>query len=127
MGKLKGKIITPGDKGLLTYKDASGADVKIAYDQPLSAELGIVAGATVSFDSIINGTMAVCVSTAGKGEIIEIDAKAGKGVIFEKESGIKYTFLQNYLTESGFAMNSLVKYSLVNSNGSLIATCLVVA
>ncbi len=124
MGKLRGKVVTPGDKGMITYKDASGADVKIAYDQPLSVESGIVMNATVSFVPIIGNTMAVAVCTAGKGEIVDIDAKAGKGVIYEKESGMKYTFLQNYLTESGIVLNSKVTYSLVNSNGVLIAVCL---
>lgn len=130
MGKLRGKITLPGDDGSITYKDASGKDITIPYGQPFSAELGLIIGATVSFDTTLDGSTAVSVTTAGKGQIVSFGAGAEpgtptKGVIFEKETGMKYTFLQSYFEQSGFVLNQMVRYTLVNSGGQLVATCLI--
>jgi hypothetical protein len=128
MGKLKGKVGTPGDMGTLSYTDASGASVTVRYDQPFSAELGIVANAKVSLNVITTAggdSMAVAVAPICKGVITAIDYATGMGTIFETESKTSYPFKQNYLKESGFVLNQTgVTYTLVNVKGVPYATCL---
>jgi carbohydrate-binding DOMON domain-containing protein len=126
MGKLKGKVTTSGDKGMLKYTDASGAKVECAYDQPFSLELGIGDNTRVSFDVVAAdaGNMAVSVAPINKGSITDISVDNGSGTITETESGIKYPFRQNYLAQSRFALNQVVTYNLVYSNGTLYAVCL---
>lgn len=127
MGKTRGKIIKSGDSGTLTSRSASGEKVEYQYEQAFSKELGIVDGATVTFDFVKAGevTMAVSVNPVDKGEIIEINHDLGTGVIFEKESGIKYNFQQKFLKESGFDKGQTVKYTIVNIKETNMATCLV--
>ncbi|MES2762160.1 MAG: hypothetical protein V4677_08135 [Bacteroidota bacterium] len=126
MGKLKGKVTTCGDKGMLKYTDSTGAKVECSYDQPFSLELGIGDNTRVSFDIVAvgAGNMAVSVAPINKGTITDISIENGSGTITETESGIKYPFRQNYLSESRFTLNQIVTYNLVYSGGSLFATCL---
>ncbi|MBI3518461.1 MAG: hypothetical protein HY062_03775 [Bacteroidetes bacterium] len=126
MGKLKGKIVKAGDSGMIRYKDDAGNKYEVNYDQPMSQQLGIVEGASITFDLVKaeTGPVAVSVNPIEKGEIVEINPAGSTGVILEKESGIKYTFYQNYLTESRFAVGQTVKYTIVNYKGTNVAVCL---
>jgi hypothetical protein len=128
MGKVKGKVVNGGDTGMLSYKDDSGTKIEVPYNQVFSTDLGIAVNTRVSFDLITVGgkPMAVAVNPVENGDIVEIDTIKGKGVIIEKESGIKYPFSQNFLAESGFIVGQAVKYTLVNINGIITATCLTV-
>ena len=127
MGKLKGKVTTTGDNGMLSYTDASGAKVDVKYDQPFSAELGIVAKTKVSFNLLPGDAMAVAVSPICKGDIVTIDYTTGTGTLIETESKTTYNFRQNYLKESGFLANQTVTYTLVNVKGLPYAACLEIA
>ncbi len=126
MGKLKGKITKPGDGGMLKYKNDAGEKIEVPYNQPLSEALGIVENATVTFTLLENtvSPMAVAVNPIEKGTIVDIDFEKGVGTIEETESGIKYPFKQNYLRESKFDKGQVVTYTLVSSNGTMIAVCL---
>ena len=127
MGKLKGKVTTSGDSGMLSYKDSSGAKIECKYDQPYSIELGMGVNTRVSFDVITTseGNVAVSVAPINKGTITDISVDTGSGTITETESGIKYPFTQNYLRESGFALNQVVTYNLVyTKDGNLRAVSL---
>src|ERR1700740_2632792 len=104
MGKNRGKVVMSGDSGVLSAKSSTGEKVEYKYEQSFSKELGIVDGATVTFDFVKTdeGLLAVSVNPVDKGEILDINYDQGTGVIFEKESGLKYNFQQRYLKESGF-------------------------
>jgi hypothetical protein len=123
MGKLKGKVVTAGDKGMLRYKNEAGERVEIPFTQQYQKELGIEANGTVMFDLItVDGkSMGVAVEAVDKGDISSIDGR--KGIIIEKDSGRSYAFEQDYLTESKITVNSPVKFKFVISNGALVATC----
>ena len=124
MGKLKGKVGTCGDTGMLSYTDGSGAKVDVKYDQPFSAELGIADKTKVSFNLLPGNAMAVAVTPICKGDIVTIDYTAGSGTLIETESKITYNFKQNYLKESGFVAGQTVNYVLVNVKGIFYATAL---
>jgi|GEM_PF-3492236 len=126
MGKLKGKVTTSGDTGIISYKDDTGKRIDIKYDQPLSNQLGIGINTKVSFDIVASGGVNVAVSVApvNKGNISDINYDTGSGIIVETESGIKYPFIQNYLKESGFAVNQVVTYNLVLNKEDLTAVSL---
>jgi hypothetical protein len=127
MGKTKGKIKDPGPKSpMVSYKNASGVKVDIAFDQPLTAELGIAINTRVSFDIVMvnNVEIAVAVSPINNGTVGEIDPTTGLGSVLETESQIKYPFQQNYTAESGIIQGSIVKYTLVWSNNVLYAAAL---
>ncbi len=124
MGKLKGKIVTNGDNGMLSYINTSGVKVDVKYDQPFSLELGIVAKTSVSFDLLPGDSMAVAVVPIRRGNIVTMDPLTGTGTIIETESKVTYPFKQNYLKESGFAPGQTVTYTLVNVKGVLYATAL---
>lgn len=123
MGKIKGKIKTSGDKGILIIK---GETAETPYEQVYSIELGIVTGASVTFDIIVVDGInkAVCVNPIDKGEVTEIFADGISGTIFEKESSTKYTFKQPNLKELGIVLKDIVKYTLVNTKDGIMATCL---
>lgn len=123
MGKVKGKITTTGDKGTLIVK---GETSETPYEQVYSLELGIVVGASVSFELITfdGKPKAVCVTPIDKGEVTEIFSDGESGTIFEKESGTKYTFKQPNLKELGIVLKDTVKYTLVNTKEGIMATCL---
>lgn len=123
MGKLKGKVVTAGDKGMLRYKDESGQRIEIPFDQQFQKELGIEPEGTVRFDLItVDGKgMGVAVEAVDKGEVSSVEGK--KGVIIEKDSGRSYNFEQNYLTESKIVKGSQVSFKLVMSGTGLVATC----
>ena len=127
MGKNRGKIIRSGDAGTITAKSATGEKLEYTYEQPFSKSLGIADGTSVTFELINVGErqIAVSVNPVDKGEIIEINYDMGIGVIFEKESGLKYNFEQKFLKESGFAQGQTVKYTIVNVRETNMATCLV--
>jgi len=126
MGKLKGKVTTSGDTGIISYKDDTGKRVDIKYVQPLSSQLGIGLNTRVAFDivSTSDGSIAVSVAPVNKGSILEINYDAGTGTIVETESGIKYLFIQNYLKDSGFAVDQVVTYNLVLNKDVLTAVSL---
>jgi hypothetical protein len=125
MGKLKGKIIKSPDTGKLVVRDT---DTRVTYefDQPFQAVLGIVEKTSVNYDLVdVDGrNIAVAVQPIYKGEIVTIDYEKGVGEILERESNTTYNFQQNYLKQSGYAQGETVKYTLVNSDGALWATCL---
>ncbi len=123
MGKLKGKVVTAGDKGMLRYKDESGNKIEIPFTQQYQRELGIEVDGTVKFDLItVNGKgMGVAVEAVDKGEVTLIEGS--KGTIVEKDSGKVYTFEQNFLKESGIEKGSQVTFKFVMANGTLVATC----
>ena len=124
MGKLKGKVVTAGDKGMLRYKDDSGNKVEIPFDQKFQRELGIEVDGTVRFDLItVNEKgMGVAVEAVDKGEIASIDGN--KGTIIEKDSGKIYPFEQNYLKESKIEKGSPVTFKFVATSTGMVATCL---
>lgn len=126
MGKLKGKVMSSGDYGMISYKDDTGKRVDIKYDQPLSNQIGIGLNTKVAFDIVATGggNIAVSVAPVNKGSILEINYDAGTGTIVETESGIKYPFVQNYLKESGFVVDQVVTYNLVFNKDVLTAVCL---
>lgn len=124
MGKLKGKIVTNGDNGMLSYINTSGVKVEVKYDQPFSLELGIVAKTSVSFDLLPGDSMAVAVVPIRRGNIVTMDPLTGTGTLIDTESNVTYPFKQNYLKESGFALGKTVTYTLVNVKGVLYATAL---
>jgi hypothetical protein len=123
MGKLKGKVVTAGDKGMLRYKDESGNKIEIPFDQKFQKELGIEVDGTVRFDLItVDGKgMGVAVEAVDKGEVTAIDGS--KGTIVEKDSGKSYTFEQNYLAESKIVKGSQVTFKFVATSSGLVATC----
>jgi hypothetical protein len=124
MGKLKGKIVTNGDNGMLSYINTSGVKVDVKYDQPFSLELGIVAKTSVSFDLLPGDSMAVAVVPIRRGNIVTMDPLTGTGTLIDTEFNVTYPFKQNYLKESGFALGKTVTYTLVNVKGVLYATAL---
>jgi hypothetical protein len=124
MGKLKGKIVTNGDNGMLSYINTSGVKVDVKYDQPFSLELGIVAKTSVSFDLLPGDSMAVAVVPIRRGNIVTMDPLTGTGTLIDTELNVTYPFKQNYLKESGFALGKTVTYTLVNVKGVLYATAL---
>lgn len=128
MGKIKGKIVKGGDNGCLKVKQDDGSWIQYDYSQPYAAQLGIVEGAVATCDLVpVDGKtmVAVSVNPIDKGEIVDIDYDNNSGTIFEKESGIKYTFTQDYLKQSGFVKGDMVKYTLTNQQSAMVATCLV--
>lgn len=127
MGKIKGKIVKQGDSGCLQVKQADGSWVQYDYNQPLSAQLGIVENGVVTCTLIPYGTsqLAVSVAPVDRGDIVEIDYVNGTGKIYENESNITYVFYQNYLKESGFMKGDTVKYTIAQSKDGICATCLV--
>lgn len=129
MGKLKGKVVTSGDTGMLSYKDSSGTKIEVKYDQPFSVDLGIGTNTRVSFDivSTSDGNIAVSVTPVCKATITDISYETGSGSLTETESGIKYPFTQNYLRESGFALNQVVTYNLIYVKDTLRAVGLQIA
>lgn len=127
MGKTKGKVKDLGPKSpMVTYKNADGVKVDIAFNQPFVNELGLALNTRVSFDIVMinNVEIAVAVSPLNNGIVGEIDSKTGIGSVLETESQIKYPFQQNYTTESGIIQGSNVKYTLVWSNNILYAAAL---
>jgi hypothetical protein len=128
MGKLKGKIVKSGDSGCLKVKQDDGSSILYNYNQPFSKALGIVDGATCTFELVPIGdkaVMATCVNPVDKGDIVSIDYDTNTGTILEKESGIRYPFTQPFLRERGFAMGDTVKYTIVTVEERNLATCLV--
>ena len=126
MGKLKGKTVTKGNTGMLSYKDDSGTKVEVKYDQVFADELGIGVGTRVSFNLVATseGNIAVAVAPINKGTITDIDYTNGAGSITETESGLVYKFQQNYLKEAGLTKDQIVTYNLVCSKDVIYATCL---
>ena len=123
MGKIRGKVITAGDKGMLIVK---GETAQTEYEQVFANELGIAEGISVTLEIItVDGkNKAVCVNPIDKGEIAEIFEDGNSGSIIEKESGLKYTFKQPNLKELGIVLRDTVKYTLVNTKEGIMATCL---
>lgn len=127
MARLKGKVIRMGDKGIVRGKRLANESFEYAYDQPYSYELGISENTIVTFDLVNVGDkqVAVAVNPVEKGTIVEIDYEKGTGTILETESGIKYPFSQNFLKESKFEKEQVVKYTLVMAKDTITAVCLV--
>ena len=127
MARLKGKVIRMGDKGIVRGKRLANESFEYPYDQPYSYELGISENTVVTFDLVNVGDkqVAVAVNPVEKGTIVEIDYEKGTGTILETESGIKYPFSQNYLKESKFEKEQVVKYTLVMAKDIITAVCLV--
>lgn len=126
MGKTRGKVMTAGSPGSISYKNVAGQKLTIEYNQPFSTELGLVVDARVSFNIVNVGgkDKAVCVNNVNKGVINEIDASGNSGTILDSNSGVKYPFMQDYLAESQIVVGSAVQYVLVNSNSTLYAACI---
>jgi len=116
-----------GDKGIVRGKRLANESFEYAYDQPYSYELGISENTIVTFDLVNVGDkqVAVAVNPVEKGTIVEIDYEKGTGTILETESGIKYPFSQNFLKESKFEKEQVVKYTLVMAKDTITAVCLV--
>ncbi|HRG01177.1 MAG: hypothetical protein U0W65_01005 [Bacteroidia bacterium] len=130
MGKLKGKVKTTGDSGMLSYKNDAGEKIEVQYSQPYSAEIGLALNTRVSFNIVATdkGNVAVAVAPVCKATITDISYDTGSGSLTETESGIKYPFTQNFLKESGFALDQVVTYNLITTkDGTLRAVCLELA
>ena len=130
MGKLKGKVKAAGDSGMLSYKNDAGERIEVQYNQPYSAEIGLAVNTRVSFNIVATdkGNVAVAVAPVCKATITDISYDTGSGSLTETESGIKYPFTQNFLKESGFALDQVVTYNLITTkDGTLRAVCLELA
>ena len=130
MVKLKGKVKTTGDSGMLSYKNDAGEKIEVQYSQPYSAEIGLALNTRVSFNIVATdkGNVAVAVAPVCKATITDISYDTGSGSLTETESGIKYPFTQNFLKESGFALDQVVTYNLITTkDGTLRAVCLELA
>lgn len=130
MGKLKGKVKAAGDSGMLSYKNDAGEKIEVQYNQPYSAEIGLAVNTRVSFNIVATdkGNVAVAVAPVCKATITDISYDTGSGSLTETESGIKYPFTQNFLKESGFALDQVVTYNLITTkDGTLRAVCLELA
>ena len=130
MGKLKGKVKNGGDSGMLSYKNDAGEKIEVQYSQPYSAEIGLALNTRVSFNIVATdkGNVAVAVAPVCKATITDISYDTGSGSLTETESGIKYPFTQNFLKESGFALDQVVTYNLITTkDGTLRAVCLELA
>ncbi|MBS1635738.1 MAG: hypothetical protein JST26_07420 [Bacteroidetes bacterium] len=128
MGKLKGKIVKSGDSGCLKIKQPDGSWTQYDYQQPFSAQLGIVENATISCVLVTRAdktVVATSVVPVDKGTIVEINYDNNTGSILETESGIKYPFSHPMLKEQGFQLNDVVKYTLVCVKDVMQATALV--
>lgn len=128
MGKLKGKIVKSGDSGCLKIKQPDGSWTQYDYQQPFSAQLGIVENATISCVLVTRAdktVVATSVVPVDKGTIVEINYDKNTGSILETESGIKYPFSHPMLKEQGFQLNDVVKYTLVCVKDVMQATALV--
>lgn len=129
MGKLKGKIVKSGDSGCLKVKQPDGSWTQYDYQQPYSAQLGIVEGASVTLVLVTRSdksVVATSVNPVDRGTVTEINYDTNSGTIVETESGIKYTFNQPFLKDMGINVNDVVKYTIVNDKGVNVATCLTI-
>lgn len=110
----------------------SGADINFA--QPFGAEIGLVDGVKVSYNTVtVNGqVMANCVKLLERGVIQTINSTNDGGTLLDRATKQIITFSQLYCAESGFVAavqgkgGSLVSFERVidPKTAAYIAVCL---
>jgi hypothetical protein len=107
----------PGTVMIGTIQDAANPQLNVTFTQPFGAELGLVIGAKVNYQTVtINGQLlANSVRLLQRGEVLTLDPDDNGGTLLDKANGVNMQFCMVNTQESGIVVGSKVHFETVIS------------
>lgn len=126
---VQGITTPPGEVLTGTLQDIqTGANVNFA--QSLGAELGLIVGAKVNYNTVTVGGQVIAnsVGLTHRGEIISVNPTNDGGMLLDKATNAPMGFQQQYSNESGLTQGTKVNYQRVIDpvTGAYTAVALVI-